>query len=73
MKRTITTRDARTLARILNLAERCRCLCTLLCAEHVGDMAHYHVTVEMQGSDEALRLLDSQLNRVLAYERELSA
>ena len=73
MKRTLTTRDARTLARIVNLANRCRCFCTLISAEHVGDMAHYVVNVEIEGTDDALRLLDVQLDRILAYEREVSA
>jgi hypothetical protein len=73
VKRTLTTRDARMLARIINLADRCGCLCTLLSAEHHGDMSHYQVSIELQGSDEALRLLESQLDRILAYERELSA
>jgi hypothetical protein len=73
MKRVLTTRYARTLGRIVNLAERCRCEFTLLSAEHRGERSDYQVTIEMQGSDEALRLLDSQLTRILAYERELSA
>ena len=73
MKRAITTGDARMVARILNLAERCRCRCTFVTAEHQGDQSYYHVSIEFEGADDALRLLDSQLNRILAYEKELSA
>lgn len=70
MTRTLTLADARTLARIVNLAERCRCRYTFLTAEHDGDMSCYHVVITLEGSDGALRLLDSQLQRVLAYEEK---
>ena len=73
MNRTLVARDARTLARIINLAERCRCTCKLFSAEHYGDVCSYQVNIEVHGSDEALRLLDSQLDRILAYEGEVSA
>jgi hypothetical protein len=73
MKRSLVARDARTLARIINLAERCRCTCTLFSAEHDGDVCSYHVNIEVQGSEDALRLLDSQLDRILAYEGEVFA
>ena len=73
MKRTMTISDARSLARIVNLAERCRCSYTFLTAEHQGDSNYYQVVIDLQGSDTALRLLDSQLNRVLAYDQEESA
>jgi len=73
MTRTFTLADARTLARIVNLAERCRCRYTFISAEHHGDTSYYHVIVELEGADEALRLLDSQLQRVLAYDEEKSA
>jgi hypothetical protein len=73
MKRSLVARDARMLARIINLAERCRCACKLFSAEHYGDVCSYQVDIEVQGSDEALRLFDSQLDRILAYEGEVFA
>lgn len=73
MTRTMTISDARTLARIVNLAERCQCTYSFLTAEHHGDSSYYQIVVNFEGTDEALRLLDSQLTRVLAYDEELSA
>ena len=71
MIRTMTTRDSRLLARMLNLADRCRCTYTLLSAERCGDDTYY-VSVELDGTDDALHLLDAQMNRVLATYHEES-
>ena len=73
MTRTMTINDARTLARIINLAERCRCTYTAISAEHHGDSSYYHVVVTLSGAEDALRLLDSQLTRLLAYDQEIPA
>jgi hypothetical protein len=70
--RTLTVTNARTLARILNLAESCKCTCTFVLAEHYGDLSYYHIFVELHGSDEALCLLDSQVEGILTYERSCS-
>ena len=69
----MTVAEARSLARIVNLADRCRCSFTFLTAEHHGDSSYYRVVVDLQGSDDALRLLDSQLNRMLAYDEDIFA
>lgn len=72
MMRRLTTRDARLLARIINLADRCQCTYTLLSAERCGDNYTYHIAVALHGTDDALRLLDAQMNRLLANHQEES-
>jgi hypothetical protein len=68
--RRMTIRDARLLARIINLADRCRCIYTLLSAEHHGDDSAYHVSIELHGAEDALQLLDAQINRLLANDQQ---
>ena len=70
MKRTMIVSTSATLARILNLAERCNCTYSLLSSEQHGDQSYYHVNIELEGASEALRLLDSQINRILNYDKE---
>jgi lauroyl/myristoyl acyltransferase len=72
MKRLLKLADARTLARIINLAERCRCTYTFVTAEYNGDLSYYHVHIELRGSDDSLRLLDSQIEKIIAYDTRYS-
>jgi len=69
MTRTIVAHDARTVARIINLAERCRCTCTHVTAARAPDTS-YHVTLELHGTSDALHVLGKHLDRITAYRWE---
>ena len=68
MKHAITTRDARLVVRIVNLAHRFGCWYTSLHSKREGN--GYTATIEIDGPSESLRRLDLQVNKLLLEYKE---
>ena len=68
MTTTLTMRDGRLLARIINLAHRFGCTYTRVAAQQNGDA--YAATIELHGPRDALRRLDLQLTKLLSDDKE---
>ncbi len=59
-------RDARSVARIINLAHRFNCRCTKIAADSVGDGTA--ASFAFDGPEIALSRLRAQIARIVAYE-----
>jgi hypothetical protein len=67
----LTLRDARSVARIVNLAHRFNCRCTRIEAA-AGDAAT-NARLAFEGPPLALSRLRAQIDRIIAYETEVNA
>ena len=70
MKRAFTTRDARLVVRIVNLAHRFGCWYTALHSKRTTDT--YAASIEIEGPSDAVRRLNLQVSKLILDDKEHS-